>query len=516
MLTLDLRKNLIIMKKILISFLSGNKIWLLVPFIFAFQADAPLSQYTIPIFAYSVSSADIDLDGDFDILVGHRTAWQQTNPTITILSNTGGLLTISDTSKSYCGYQENIFACKIDTDNYPDLVTFYSDFSTGTANRFLRIWYNHNGFFNEFQDFSLNSSATFDGITHGDINGDSLTDILVWSENNHFWGVLYNLGNGTLSPPEYHNVTGYYPSNIACGDLNGDGRDDVVVSGQSTEVYYSLSTGFQVEVLETNSFKNMDAIVDFDGDGDNDLLTAVGIPMVNITSLIMYRNQNDTNLQVMPEIYFQTPSTSFSVNDFNNDNLPDIAFLTMFPDTSGTGMTDTIGGIKILYNQGNFQLSNPQFISLVNYHESGRNFSSADLDGNGYNDFAIIRGSGIPMKNLELLFNDGNGNFVGMPVGFDIRLEKQETTALKCYPNPFRELITFDFELKNSAMVELCVYNLQGRFIQCLYNQKKERGHHLISWCGINPSAIEPATGSMIAFLKVNGKIFNSIKFIKY
>jgi hypothetical protein len=499
------------MKKHINSKLFAIRLFILASFLVAFHSDTQLNQYILPIAAYSVSSADIDLDGDLDILVGHLTAWSHTNPTVSILTNFGGVYTISDTAKSYCGYQVNIFACKIDNDQNPDLVTFYSDFSTGTMKRFLRIWFSQDGNFNNFQDYNLNSSATFDGITNGDVNGDGLIDILVYSSNSHFWGVLYNLGNGFLSLPEYHNETGNYPSNIACGDLNGDGRDDVVVSGQITRVYYSLPTGFQQEVLELNDYKDMLAIVDFDGDGDNDLLTATFA-----NRLVMYRNLNDTALQVLPWVSTLISSMNIAAVDFNNDNLPDIAFLTMYPDTTGTGITDTIGGINIFYNLGDFQLSDPQFISLTNYDESGRNFHAADFDGNGYNDFAIIRALTNQTSTLELLFNDGNGSFTGTPVGMYNRLDKSTSESLSCYPNPFHESTSFEFILSKTAQVDLSVYDLNGRLIQCITNKKLAGGCHVIKWQGHDKASILPKSNVLIVCLKVDGKSCQSSKLIWY
>lgn len=365
-----LQKNIIAMKKHSISRLINYKYLVLIPLLLAFASYSPRSTYTIPIAAWSVSSADLDLDGDMDIIVGHKTMWQATNKTISVLKNTGnGNFVIEDTLKSFCGYQENIFACKIDNDEYPDLVTFYSDHSSGIAKRFIRVWYNQSGSFNNFKDFSLNSSVTFSDITYGDVNGDNLIDILVLSNNAKLWGVLYNLGNGVLSPPEYHYITGYYPVDIACGDLNGDGRDDVVIAGQAIEIFYSTPSGFQRHILDPMAQKNMVSINDFDCDGYNDLISVADIPIINVTSIVVYRNQGDTILLAMPEVYFQPGSSHFSITDFNNDNLHDIACLTQYPDTTGTDITDTIGGIIILYNQGNFQLSEPQFIGLDNYGE---------------------------------------------------------------------------------------------------------------------------------------------------
>ena len=124
------------------------------------------AEYIVPRAAYSVYAEDLDLDGDNDILVGHKTVWGGTNPTISILANDGfGNFAISDTSIVFCGYQENIFAQRIDSDNYPDIITLLADFSSGTAERYIRIFYNEYGFFNVFEDFTLNTSEVVADIT---------------------------------------------------------------------------------------------------------------------------------------------------------------------------------------------------------------------------------------------------------------------------------------------------------------------------------------------------------------
>jgi hypothetical protein len=332
-------------------------------------------------------------------------------------------------------------------------------------------------------------------------------DIVVCASNNHCWGVLFNLGSGFLSSPEYHNVNGYYPNAIATGDLNGDGRDDVVVAGQSTEVWYSFSWGYQVVVLETNSYKEMAAVTDFDGDGDQDVLTAT-----YLYQLVMYENQGDTSLHRLPEINTVISASSFLISDFNNDLLPDIAFLSLFPDTIGTGIPDTVGGIYIFHNQGGFQLSPPQFLPLTNVGEGWRQFTSADLDGNGYNDFAVVRTLYIPLPgNLELLFNDGNGNFSGTPVGIVEASKPSEKVSLTCYPNPISTKGVIKYNLDFSAEIDLRLYDMQGKEIKCLANGMMTAGSYSIQ---IEVSDFQN-NNVMMACLKVNGKYCHNFKLVK-
>ncbi|MCD4664656.1 MAG: hypothetical protein K8R68_05240, partial [Bacteroidales bacterium] len=72
------------------------------------------SNYNVPSSIRSACAVDYDLDGDNDIIVGHTTAWQHTNPTLSILNNTGnGYFELVDTSLTFCGYQKNIFTINI-------------------------------------------------------------------------------------------------------------------------------------------------------------------------------------------------------------------------------------------------------------------------------------------------------------------------------------------------------------------------------------------------------------------
>lgn len=467
------------------------------------------SNYRIPRAAESVTVADIDLDGDNDIVVGHKTAWQATNPTITFLENiNNGVLNILDTSNVFCGYQEHIIAADFNNDNFADIVAFMGDLSSGIIERYVRIFYNYNGEFELFQEFPLNTDEVFSDIYWGDINGDYSNDIIVASGNGQIWGVLYNDGYGALLQPEYQYVTDYFPNSITCGDLNNDNRDDIVVCGQSTEVYFSYPDGFQSQVLEIDDYKQGSSIIDFDQDGDNDILTSVGIPFVDITSLIIYENQGNNTFIRHEEFYFQPSSYRFSVTDFNNDSLADILFL----------LSDHSGYI-IYYNQGNFQLADSLFVALPpsDPEEARRNCYCADIDGNGYNDIITVKTLNVPLcDNLSILFNDGNGNFVENPVTGISQIENTSLQNLICYPNPFTTETTFEFIINEPVQAELSVYNLQGQLTKCIINNIQKGGqNNKIKWDGLDTGGKPCKPGPYFALLKINGEVRESFKLIK-
>jgi hypothetical protein len=469
----------------------------------AFKTGDSKSEYNVPRKAHSISTIDYDLDGDIDILIGHLTAWQQPNPTFTIMENNNGTFQIYDTSQNFCGYQENIFAYRINADTFPDLVCFYSDFSSGSAERFVRIYYNENGEFSSYENFNLNSSETFITINYGDFNGDGFIDLVVASNLGQFWGVLYNDGTGSFSTPQYHDVDDYYPTDIACADLNDDGRDDIVIGGK-TEIFFSNETGFQS--LYFNTITNDIKTVDFDNDGDIDIIGAHQPLPSNYYRITFIENLGNENFNILPFYTFQPVCFGLAVSDFNNDSLPDILL-----------HTQDMQHLLIFNNKGFFELSEPHLIPMADYGESNRSSDCADFDGNGHNDIATIRSWGVPLPaNLNILFNDGNGNFVENPItNIPTPNSELQTPNLTCYPNPMKNGTNFNIEIKETASVELTIYNLQGKPINNLVNKKLEGGIHKIKWDGFDNGDKPCKPGSMVAYLKVNGEVRKSIKLIK-
>ncbi len=459
----------------------------------SFSTGGSRSQYTLPIAAWSVTTGDIYQDGKNDIVVGHKTAWEHTNPTISILKNIdNGIFEIVDTTKTFCGYQENILLINVNNDSYPDIVAFRSDFSSGEAERYVRVFYNSIGQFNTYQDFSLNSNDIFSNIDYGDINGDNAYDLVVASNHGQFWGVLYNDGNGSFSSPEYHYISGSYPTDIACGDLNGDGRDDVVVCGILVDIYYSTENGFQQYQLGEHELRAH--ITNIDNDDDMDIVGLTDLYLIGLTGISVYENLGNNNFFEHDEIDFQSSASEFSVSDMNNDSLSDLVVTSHFPDTTGTGIADTIGGIYILYNEGNYQFSEPQFVPLENFGESIRKSCCADFDGNGYNDIATIRYLYVTIPNLDILFNDGNGNFQQNPVTGIKPYDEKTQNPIVCYPNPFTSQLSIEINTSTSQNEIIEIYDIEGNLVKDIKTGKNMPYVHKYLWNGkdLNGKEVEP------------------------
>ena len=190
---------------------SGKYIILLFLTLFIFTKTFA-SEYTVPRAAYSVYAEDLDLDGDKDIVVGHKYNTQTDWGGVSILENIGeGIFVFSDSLYFINGFAY-VNGEYLDNNNYIDIFSQYvSNDPAPINNRFIGIVYNY-GFqgFNNIIYFPLNTREPVHDITSGDIDNDSDIDIVVASHNGQFWGVLHNNGLGQYSLPGYTFVDYYH------------------------------------------------------------------------------------------------------------------------------------------------------------------------------------------------------------------------------------------------------------------------------------------------------------------
>jgi hypothetical protein len=456
-----------------------------------------LSHYNVATAAQSVCTGDLDQDEFNDIVIGNNYNFSTQWGGISILRNQGwGYFAFTD---SVYAYANEWSVATAQLDSIPMKEILFNKYDPTLDLAYIGIIFNNN----MGDIFYLNTlnNGSIDYLATGDIDGNGFNDIVFACNQSLFWGIFYNYGNRIFSAPEIHPVTTYYPSGLAVGDLNDDGRDDIVLCGQIIDVYFSYASGFQNLQLSAGSFAGGVTIPDFDQDGYRDILCGSGF---GSTVLIMYKNNGNSTFQRMPDFVFQPACGRFFVADFDNDGLPDVMYQK--------GNT----GYILWYNQSNFQLADSMFIAVPGYGEAVRCFTCADLDNNAFNDIITVRLYYIPLPaNVDIRFNDGQGHFIPDPIVGVKSYSDLISFGLKNYPNPFQDETIFNFNLNETALAELSVFDFQGKLVACLINQKLEGGSHSIKWRGLYNGGQPCKPGALIAYLKVNGKICHVIKVIK-
>ena len=440
-------------------------------------------EYIVPRKPASVDVADIDLDGDLDIVLGHDVEWEYNYPSFTVMTNIGnGIYEIIDSSKVFCGYQPNMFLTNIDSDNYPDLILFQSDHSTGTAERFIRIYNNNNGIFESFRDHSLKSSEIFSGSNIGDIDSDNDTDILFYSNPYLFWGYIKNDNNNNFSEPVYYALD-YAPGGITCGDMNGDERDDVIICGENIDIWFNYETGLEYKIAaEVTNWASCVSVTDIDYDGDNDIIASDWGMAGSPKKIMAYSNDGGGNFEMTYSEFIDEAMAEIFVTDLNNDNYPDVIYnVSIYYPNSEYELYHTY----ILYNNQDGTFAPPvNYYTGINSHRS----HAADLDGNGLKDiitlnYDFFKSSGY--ATMHILFQDSLGNFVeDSQTSIETAPLINNFTLYQNYPNPFNPVTSIKFALAKTADVKLSVYNISGQLVSQLANGTMNAGIHAVDFDG--------------------------------
>ncbi len=185
-----------------------------------------------------------------------------------------------------------------------------------------------------------NSFTIAGGATTATLNIAALSDTLKEGNEtvsvNLTAGSDYSIINALSFAPKQNYAAGSHPQAVSVGDLNGDGRTDMVVANKdsgSVSVYLrnADNTDFTKQAdLKTSLNATFVSVGDFNGDGKSDLVVSDG--QSNVISVYL-RNATNTGFQAKIDYATGAKPQSVTVGDFNGDGKTDIAVANKDGDT---------------------------------------------------------------------------------------------------------------------------------------------------------------------------------------
>ncbi len=365
-----------------------------------YQPKFDIGTGTLP---YAVAFGDLDNDGKPDMIVCNTGS-----NTISVYRNASGsgAVTASSFSSRFdfpTGQGPVAVAVgDLDGDGKPDLVT--ANEQSGTISIFRNLSSGAFGASSLAPSISLATGSHPYSLALSDLNGNGKPEIIVCNLNSNSISFFDNqtatgaLTTASFAPRNDLGTGSTAPRSIAAGDLNGDGKPEIVFVHQGSDnvsIWHNLTpanttgpaTFFPWSVLPTGSSPIGVVIGDIDRDGRPDLAVANnGSSTVSVfRNTISAASPNTASFNAKVDFTTGTGPFSIAIGDLDGDGLADLA-------TAGS----LANSVSVLRNNApSGMLDAGAFAPAVGFASSNYPLGIAinDLDGDGAPEVAVSTGA---------------------------------------------------------------------------------------------------------------------------
>ncbi|SDA76399.1 Repeat domain-containing protein [Algoriphagus alkaliphilus] len=172
------------------------------------------------------------------------------------------------------------------------------------------------------------------------------------------------------------------PVHVEYSDFNGDGKEDCVISHFGNHLgklslYLTKNDGFEEIILKKDPGARRTIAVDFDGDGDMDILALMTQAK---EAIVLFENQGDGKLRERVLLAFQPAfgSNDLRYEDMTGDGLPDL-ILVNGDNADQSQILKNYHGVRIFENNGKGKFTEKWFYPM--HGATGLEVDDFDQDG---------------------------------------------------------------------------------------------------------------------------------------
>ncbi|MFB6232129.1 MAG: T9SS type A sorting domain-containing protein [Salinibacter sp.] len=400
----------------------------------------------------STSIADVDGDGNQDLLITGRDANDNPTATLYLGDGQGGF------SEANAGLtrvlQGSTSIADVDGDGNEDLLITGGD-TSGNRTATLYLGDGQGG----FSEAGAGLTRVLQGSTSiADVDGDGFQDLLIaGNDGNDRTATLY-LGDGQGGFAEANaGLTGVWPSSTSIADVDGDQDKDLLItgfsdSGPTATLYLGDGQGGFSEAGAglTGVIESSTSIADVDGDQDKDLLITGFSRASQSVSAILYENLFDNPLPV------ELASFGAAVTEADKIRLT-------WQTASETG--------------------NARFEIQRRADKQGPWSRVGSVEGAGTTTEAQsyrFTDEGPPYEadrlayRLKQVDTDGSASY-----SKEVTVERsvKEVELLGTYPNPAQQRATVRYAVPERQDVKMYLYDILGRRVQTVVDGEREGRH---------------------------------------
>ncbi|MFC2088163.1 FG-GAP-like repeat-containing protein [Calditrichota bacterium] len=408
-----------------------------------------------------------------------------------------------------------VIAIDLDGDSDLDIIGG-SETTPTTASKGLAWWRNEGN--NNWTRFTIDASYIHVMcIDTADINNDSYVDVIASSWQLHQIVWLKNSGDPTQGWTRYTIKSNFINAHDAkCGDFDDDGDPDIVGVNNSGSVVVFENNGslsnWPSTVVSSSFGGALSAFtVDLDKDDDIDIVATAS----NDNQIAWWKN-NGGSPSTWPKNVIASNfvgASGIDVIDMNKDNQDDIISnawksnqvaywicdsiqINTWSKYTVSNQLDTSAAIRgsDMDNDGDIDIVAVGKIpgELVVYQNSDSVWNTIQLQDNFYG------GADLAIADLD---KDGDQDIIACASYLGLLYWWENTTINiikendiinvfdnfileQNYPNPFNPLTKINYQIPKSGFVSIKVYDVLGKIVDVLVNEKKLAGNHEINFNG--------------------------------